>query len=99
MIPSDLDTLLTRKATAAALTAAGYPVTEKTLATKATRGGGPPFQKFGRVPLYRWCNSLGWARSKLGPLMGSTSEADASMTTAEIAAGLGPCSSRYGGTP
>jgi hypothetical protein len=41
------DTLLRRKATAEALTAAGFPTAEKTLATKATRGGGPPYRKYG----------------------------------------------------
>ena len=43
------------------LTEAGFPVTEATLATKATRGGGPPFQKFGSRALYRWADALLWA--------------------------------------
>jgi hypothetical protein len=77
MIPNDPNVLLTRKATASALTEAGYPVAEKTLATKATRGGGPPFRRFGPRPLYRWGDSLGWAQARLGPPMRSTSEADA----------------------
>jgi hypothetical protein len=51
MIPDDPNTLLRRKAMAKALQEAGFPVAEATLATKATRGGGPPFQSFGRVPL------------------------------------------------
>jgi hypothetical protein len=75
--PDNPDALLTRKVTALALQDAGYPVSEKTLATKATRGGGPPFRKFGSRPLYRWGDSLHWARSRLSPLMHSTSEADA----------------------
>ncbi|NDG49203.1 MAG: hypothetical protein EBY30_09210 [Rhodospirillales bacterium] len=41
-IPDNADALLKREAAAAALTAAGYPVSPRTLATKATRGGGPP---------------------------------------------------------
>src|SRR3979490_400563 len=49
---NDLDTLLTRDQTAEALTQAGYPVKSKTLATKASRGGGPPFAKFGPRALY-----------------------------------------------
>jgi hypothetical protein len=77
MIPNDPDTLLTRKATASALTEAGYPVAEKTLSTKATRGGGPPFRRFGTRPLYRWGDVLRWAQSRLGPVVRSTSEADA----------------------
>jgi hypothetical protein len=44
----DSDALLTRDATAAALTEAGYPTSPKTLATKATPGGGPPFQTSAR---------------------------------------------------
>jgi hypothetical protein len=74
----DRDALLTRDATAAALSEAGFPVAPTTLATKATRGGGPPFRKFGPRPLYRWGDALDWARSRLGPPMRSTSEADVS---------------------
>jgi hypothetical protein len=76
MLP-DPDALLTRDATAAALTAIGFPVAPKTLATKATRGGGPPFRRFGARPLYRWGDALEWAQSRLGPVLTSTSEADA----------------------
>lgn len=71
------DTKLTRKRTAEELVSHGYPITAATLATKATRGGGPPFQRFGRVPLYRWGDCLAWARSRLSPPMRSTSEGDA----------------------
>jgi hypothetical protein len=77
MVPNDPATLLTREAAAAALTAAGFPVKSKTLATKATRGGGPPFRRFGTKPLYEWGDLLDWARSRLSPPMSSTSEADA----------------------
>jgi hypothetical protein len=75
-VPEDPDALLPRRATAEALTAAGYKTSEATLATKACRGGGPPFRKFGRVPVYRWGDSLAWAQSQLSPLMRSTSELD-----------------------
>src|SRR6516165_12440565 len=68
------EALLTRNATAAALTERGYPTSPATLATKATRGGGPPFRRFGPRPLYRWGDALRWAQSRLGPLMRSTSE-------------------------
>jgi hypothetical protein len=37
----------------------------------------PPFRRWGRKPLYRWGDTLDWARSRLGPPMRSTSEADA----------------------
>ena len=75
-IPDHPDALLTRNDTAAALTAAGFPISPATLATKASRGGGPAFRKFGPRPLYRWADVLQWAQSKLGPPIRSTSEAD-----------------------
>ena len=75
-IPESPDALLPRKDTAESLTAAGYPVKPATLATKATRGGGPPYQLFGTKPLYRWGDSLAWAESRLSPPRRSTSEAD-----------------------
>jgi hypothetical protein len=71
------DALLTRDQTAIALTAAGFPIKAKTLATKATRGGGPPFQRFGLRPLYRWDDALKWARCRLSKPVGNTSEFDA----------------------
>ena len=76
-LPIDPDTWLVRDATAAALTEAGFPVAPATLATKASRGGGPPFQRFGRRPIYRWGDAIGWARSQLGPVVSSTAELDA----------------------
>ena len=75
-VPDDPDTRLTRYAAAAALSEAGFPVSPATLATKATRGGGPPFQKFGPRPLYRWGDAIQWARTKLGPVVTSTSQLD-----------------------
>jgi hypothetical protein len=76
-LPDDPETLLTRQGAAQALTEAGYPTSPKTLATKASRGGGPKFRKYGSRPLYRWHDLREWARSRLGPPMRSTSEADA----------------------
>lgn len=77
-IPDEPNALLSRDAVAAALTAAGFPVKAKTLSTKATRGGGPPFRKFGsKAVVYRWGDALAWAEGRLSPLRGSTSEADA----------------------
>jgi len=71
------DTLFRRRTLAEALTEAGYPVTESTLCTKATRGGGPPFRSFGRIPLYRWGDAVAWAEGKMSAPRGSTSAADA----------------------
>ena len=77
-IPDNLDTLLRRAAAAEALNAIGIPCTSKTLETKASRGGGPPFRLFGRIPLYRWGDLLAWAEAKMSVPRRSTSEADAS---------------------
>jgi hypothetical protein len=73
-----LDALLERDATAAALTASGYRTSPATLATKAVRGGGPPFRRYGRKPIYRWGDALEWARSRLSRRVNSTSELDRS---------------------
>ena len=73
----ELDALLTRQEVAVALTANGFPTSAATLATKATRGGGPPFHRFGPRALYRWSEALRWAESRLSPAMHSTSQADA----------------------
>jgi hypothetical protein len=78
----DDDALLTRDMAAAALTAAGYPVKSKTLATKATRGGGPPYRLFGVRPLYRWADTLAWAHERL-----STPRCSTSVKDAEVAIG------------
>jgi hypothetical protein len=57
-----------------ALTAAGYPVRAKTLATKATRGGGPRYRLFGSRPLYGWGDALDWARARLSEPVTNTSQ-------------------------
>ncbi len=75
-VPANPDALLTRDNTAAALTAAGFPTKSTTLATKATRGGGPPYSLYGHKPLYRWGDALDWARSRLSAPIRSTSEAE-----------------------
>jgi hypothetical protein len=75
-IPTDPDALLTRDHTAAALTEAGFPTAPATLATKATRGGGPPYRLFGLKPLYRWGDTIAWAQARLSAPRCNTSEAD-----------------------
>jgi hypothetical protein len=77
IIPDDPNVYLLRVPTADALTAAGYPVKAKTLATKATRGGGPPYRLFGNRALYLWGDALSWAQSRLTPPRANTSEGDA----------------------
>jgi hypothetical protein len=73
-IPEDSNARLTRDALAKALTAKGYPVKPATLATKATRGGGPPYQLFGARPLYKWSTALSWAESRLSEPRSNSSE-------------------------
>ena len=75
-LPNSAAALLTREAVAAALTAAGYPISPRTLATKATRGGGPPYSVFSGRALYRWGDTLEWAQSLTSAPRRSTSEAD-----------------------
>jgi len=73
-IPTNPTTLLGRKETAKALTEAGFSISPATLSTKATRGGGPPYSKFGPRALYRWGAALAWAEGRLTPARCSTSE-------------------------
>jgi hypothetical protein len=75
-IPNDLNAQLRREPTAAALTEYGFPTSPKTLATLASRGGGPKFRKYGRYPVYRWGDALEWAKARLSPAIASTSELD-----------------------
>lgn len=77
MIPDNFDAMLTRDVVAAALTASGFPISGATLATKATRGGGPKYRLFGRRPLYRWGDALDWARARLSKPVTSSSELEA----------------------
>ena len=66
--------LLSRSDTASALTEAGYPVAATTLATMATRGDGPPYQKFGARVLYTWGDALAWAQRRVRPACTTASE-------------------------
>ena len=53
----------------------GITLAPSTLASMATRGGGPAFQKMNRTPLYPRTSLDDWAVEKLGELRTSTSEA------------------------
>jgi hypothetical protein len=81
-VPTDPNALLRRTPLAAALTERGFPLAPATLATMATRGGGPPFQLFGRIPLYRWGAAVAWAERRLTKPRSSSSEADIRRATA-----------------
>jgi hypothetical protein len=72
----DPDRLLRRVEAAAALNRAGFPISSKTLATMVTRGRGPPYQVFGRIPLYRFGDLMRWAAARLTAPRRSSSEAD-----------------------
>jgi hypothetical protein len=66
--------LLRRRELSEALRRRGFPVAGSTLATLATRGGGPPYRLFGRVPLYKWRDGLAWALAKTTPALSNSSE-------------------------
>jgi len=57
-LPHDPDARLRRNELAMALTECGYPIAASTLSWYACMGGGPPFQKFSRYPIYTW--ALRW---------------------------------------
>ena len=75
-MPTPTD-LLTRTQAAAALTAAGFPTAIATLATKASRGGGPLYRVYSGRCLYQWADLLAWAESRTSTPRSSTSEANA----------------------
>jgi hypothetical protein len=68
--------LLTTIRAAEDLSAKGYPISPHTLDTLASRGGGPPYRKWGRRRLYDPNELLAWAEGLLGPTVTSSSEAD-----------------------
>ncbi len=88
-IPENPDALLTRNQTAIALTEAGFPVATATLATKATRGGGPAYQKFGPRAMYRWGTAFDWAMKLLKDPVRSTSESALPCKSSEQASKAG----------
>ena len=67
-------TFLRREQAAAYLQERYGAYTTETLAKLATIGGGPPFQKFGRFPLYRPDLLEKWALSRMSKTVRSTSE-------------------------
>ena len=77
-----LEHLLRRTEAASYITTTyGIPCSPKTLAKLAcVSSDGPPFRLAGRFPLYPTSGLDVWARSKIGPLVRSTSEARAEVT-------------------
>jgi hypothetical protein len=56
--PTDPDCRLTRDQLAVSLSAAGYPISSATLATRVSRGEGPPHAIWGSRVYYRWGDAL-----------------------------------------
>ena len=65
---------LSRVQAARFLTEQGFPTAPATLGTKASRGGGPPYQHYGRIVVYEPDELLKWARARLGPVQRVASE-------------------------
>jgi len=65
---------LGRKEAAQFLTDQGYKTATATLAKLACIGGGPPFESFGRRPLYREADLLAWAQGRTTGPRRSTSD-------------------------
>ena len=59
------DVLLRRLAAADALGRLGCPLSPCTLASMATRGGGPRFSKVGNKSLYRYSDLVAWLQERL----------------------------------
>ena len=59
------DKFLSRTGTAEFLCEQGFPIKASTLECLATRGGGPPYHRFGRRALYDPSEVLAWARDRV----------------------------------
>lgn len=68
------DAKFTRRQAAKTLTDCGIPLSEKTLSTKASRGGGPPYQRFGKIAIYTWRELEAWALAEMGEPARNASE-------------------------
>jgi hypothetical protein len=76
---------LGRKDAAQFLTDHGYRTAPATLAKLACIGGGPPFESFGRRPLYREPDLLAWAQARTTGPRRSTSDPGAGPSGREAA--------------
>jgi hypothetical protein len=77
----DPGTFLTRYQLAETLEQCGISVSYDTLATKATRGGGPPFRIFGKSAVYQWADVVAWVLETMGEPARTTSEHRARMAS------------------
>lgn len=62
------------KAAAEFLDEHGYPISSATLDTMVSRGGGPPYRKWGKYRLYEESDLLEWAEARAGEKISSSSE-------------------------
>jgi hypothetical protein len=85
----DPRTFLTRYQVADTLEACGIPLSYDTLATKATRGGGPPFRIFGKSAVYQWADVVAWVKETIGEPARTTSEHRARQGTPRPKAAVG----------
>ncbi|MEO6012875.1 MAG: hypothetical protein ABIQ30_04725 [Devosia sp.] len=53
----------------------GIPCSARWLAKLAVEGGGPPFYKAGRFPMYAPTDLVAWAEGRIGKLQLSTADA------------------------
>jgi hypothetical protein len=51
------------------------PCSERTLAKYASKGGGPLYRYSGRFPVYDVADLMAWGAGKVGPKVGTFSEA------------------------
>ena len=65
---------LRRREASEYLKARGFPVAVATLNKLACVGGGPAFQTFGRIPLYKPQDLDAWAAARLSPPRHNTSD-------------------------
>ena len=65
---------LSRKETAEFLCEHGFPTKPATLDCLATRGGGPPYHRFGRRVIYDPAEVLAWARARVAISAATASE-------------------------
>jgi hypothetical protein len=70
----DPGTFFTRPQLSDTLEECGIPLSADTLATKATRGGGPPFRIFGKSAVYQWADVVEWVRETMGEPACTTAE-------------------------
>lgn len=63
-----------RKTAALMLSAVGLQTSPATLATLASRGGGPPYRRYGRRVVYVWSDLLAWANARVSTVRCNTSQ-------------------------